>query len=76
MKYLGYNDSGTLEYVDLEVEYPSGPTIINIAPLETGGMPRQVTADVGTVIVRLSSGGWPIIFTQEAFDASFKKVEE
>lgn len=76
MKYMGYSDDGTIEYVDLDVEYTQGPTVLNIAPASEGGMPRQIIADTGSVIVRLMSGGWPIVFTQAAFEASFKKVEE
>lgn len=73
MKYLGKNDQGDYEVVDLEVEHPAGPTIINTIFNEKI---IQVTANPGEVIVRLASGGWPIIFTEEAFQASFQKIED
>lgn len=76
MKYMGYSDNGTIEYVDLDAEYVTGPTVLNIAPISEGQLPRQVIAETGSIIVRLASGGWPVIFTEEAFNASFKKVEE
>lgn len=73
MKYLGKDDSGIDVITDLTVEYPEGPTVINIL---VNNVPTSVTVLPGEVIVRLTSGGWPIVFTQEAFDASFTKIEE
>lgn len=73
MKYLGKDDNGLDTVIDLTVEYPEGPTVINIL---VNNVPTPVTVMPEEVIVRLTSGGWPIVFTQEAFDASFTKIEE
>jgi hypothetical protein len=73
MKYLGKDDSGNYEQIDLDVEFPTGPTVINTI---VNGTPTPTIVESGNVIVRLSHGGWPIVFTKEAFEASFVKLEE
>ena len=73
MRYLGKDDNGVDTIIELDVEYPEGPTVINSL---YQNVPTAVVVNPGEVIVRVSSGGWPIVFTEEAFNASFIKIEE
>lgn len=73
MRYLGKDENGVDTVVDLDAEFPEGPTVINTLYQNA---PTAVVVNPGEVIVRLVSGGWPIVFTKEAFNASFIKIEE
>lgn len=73
MKYYGKNDQDEYEVIDLDVQYPEGPTPLNIVFRE---QITPVIAQPDEVIVRLTTGGWPMVFTKEAFDASFHLIED
>lgn len=56
--------------IEMEVEIAKGPTYINI---QNGDQTIQALAEEGQYIVRIINF-FPIIFTAEAFNASFSEV--
>jgi hypothetical protein len=73
MKYLGKENDGQDVIVELDVQYPEGPTVLNVL---FQNAPTQTITGPGEVIVRLDGNNWPVVFTEAAFNASFTKIEE